>query len=239
MSHSFMSHSQVRHKTRDMRHTTRHTAQHTTRHTTHVTCDVSQVYTCHETIHETVWHETCLSWDYSNPSQTAWNICRSQAKVDSRWGHVSGESMTITFLKTAPTSKICSPTTRIQKLVWLQCDCRTRHALWVLSTLATCHVPEAWDMSEAWETCDVLHVIMSHATRHMQHVTYHRRHLSHVTCFMCDMKHVYHMKHVIYHLSITCAWLWDMKLCDMRPVYHMSITPTSITCICVETHVYV
>ena len=214
-----MSHSQVRHKTRDMRHTTRHTAQHTTRHTTHVTCDVSQVYTCHETIHETVWHETCLSWDYSNPSQTAWNICRSQAKVDSRWGHVSGESMTITFLKTAPTSKICSPTTRIQKLVWLQCDCRTRHALWVLSTLATCHVPEAWDMSEAWETCD--HVTCN--TSPIIDVIYH---MSHVSCVTWNMSITWNTS------SITClshahdyeTWncvTWDLSItCLSHP--HLS-----------------
>jgi len=46
-----------------------------------------------------------------------WTSGQSRSKVDSRKGHVSGERMTITFLKTAPTAKICSPTIQIQKLV--------------------------------------------------------------------------------------------------------------------------
>jgi len=45
---------------------------------------------------------------------------RPRAKVELRWGHMSGGSMTISFLNAASSAWICAPPTQIQKLVRLK-----------------------------------------------------------------------------------------------------------------------
>jgi len=67
---------------------------------------------------------------------------RPRAKVELRWGHMSGGSMTISFSNTASSAWICAPPTHIQKLVRLQ-PSQCAFCFSSISTVCSGHSPLA------------------------------------------------------------------------------------------------
>ena len=75
-------------------------------------------------------HDDITKRSQSGPEMPSRNLVLSYEK-NVWWGHVSGGSMTTTYYIIAPTAKISSPTSQIQKLVQF---IRSKHALFIVYT---------------------------------------------------------------------------------------------------------